>query len=76
MSQLNWAKGPLRSQRLLAVGFGETQDAATGLRVTSWIMIERITAIRRDRLGTLLGRVPRETEVALDRALAVLLGIG
>ncbi len=47
-----------------------------GLRAASWIMVERITAIRRERIGARLGCLPREAQVALDRALVVFLGIG
>jgi len=41
----------------------------------SWIMADKITTIRRDHVGHVIGQVPSEAMVRLDRSLAVFLGI-
>jgi mRNA interferase MazF len=41
----------------------------------SQIMVGKIFAVRRDKLGTKIGRVSDETLVALNRMLAVVVGI-
>jgi mRNA interferase MazF len=47
----------------------------TGLGQPSRIMVDKITTIRRDNLGTHLGRLPEADLVRLDRALVVFLGL-
>jgi mRNA interferase MazF len=47
-----------------------------GLRASCWIMADKITAVRRRRLGHLIGRVDRRTIRQLNRSLFVFLGLG
>lgn len=42
----------------------------------SWVMVEKVTAIRRDRAGRVIGRLGEDETVALQRSLAVVLGFG
>ena len=46
------------------------------LQQPSWIMVDKLTAIRRDRVGQVLGRPSDEEMLALSRSLAVFLGFG
>ncbi len=46
------------------------------LAAPCWVMVEKITAIRRDRACGTVGRLSRGEMLALDRALAVVLGFG
>lgn len=46
------------------------------LREPSWIMVDKIVAVSRQRIGRVLGRLRREDQLRLDRALVTLLGIG
>ena len=46
------------------------------LAATSWIEVEKITTVRRDRLGPHIGALPPEAMAALNRSLLVFLGIG
>jgi mRNA interferase MazF len=55
----------------IAVGAG----SATGLHAPSQIMVDKIVAIRRDHCSEPVGRISAETLIALDRALAVVLGL-
>jgi mRNA interferase MazF len=50
--------------------------AVSGLASPSYIAIEKITTIRRDRVGQVLGRLTDDELVALTRSLAVFLGFG
>ncbi|MCX7381059.1 MAG: type II toxin-antitoxin system PemK/MazF family toxin [Alphaproteobacteria bacterium] len=50
--------------------------AVSGLSSPSYIAIEKITTIRRDRVGQVLGRLTDDELVALTRSLAVFLGFG
>ena len=49
---------------------------ALPLREASFIMADKVMTVRRAKVGPVIGRLPRETQVALDRALVVFLGIG
>jgi mRNA interferase MazF len=42
----------------------------------SWIMADKITTIRRDHVGQLIGKVSSEAMGRLDRSMAVFLGMG
>lgn len=42
----------------------------------SWIMADKITTIRRDHVGQLIGTVPGEAMGRLERSLVVFLGMG
>lgn len=55
----------------LQVQAGET----TGLRVTSEIMVEKILAVRRERIQRTAGRVEADTLSQLDGLLALVLGL-
>jgi mRNA interferase MazF len=46
------------------------------LRGASWVMVDKLTSIRRDRVGGALGRISDDEAVALNRSLAVFLGFG
>jgi len=52
-------------------------DAApgTGLAVPSFAMLDRITTASRDKLGVVIGRVDDATMLAVNRALALFLGL-
>lgn len=47
----------------------------TGLRQTSFIMPEKIFAVRRDKCGSVIGRVPAGTATLLNAMLAEVLGL-
>jgi mRNA interferase MazF len=49
---------------------------ATGLRVESEIMVDKMTAARRERIRQRIGSVPRERLAVVDRALRVWLSLG
>ena len=49
---------------------------ASGLRQPSHIAVEKITAVRRDRIGARIGQINAEEVAALNRSLAVFLGFG
>lgn len=46
------------------------------LRAPSWVMVDKVTSIRRDRVGAVIGRLSDEEAMALNRSLAVFLGFG
>ena len=48
---------------------------ASGLRVRSQIMTDRILAVPRERVRQVIGQVNRETRERLDRALLLVLGL-
>ena len=48
---------------------------ATGLRVRSHLMVDKIATVPRERCQSLLGHLPSTDIVRLNRALAVFLGI-
>ncbi len=50
--------------------------AALRLAAPSWVMVEKITSIRRDRAREILGCLSTSEMVALGQSLAVLLGFG
>jgi mRNA interferase MazF len=45
------------------------------LATTSWVQIDKVTTMRRSRMGPVIGRIPEETGVELNRLLASFLGI-
>jgi mRNA interferase MazF len=51
-------------------------DARTGLAQPSFAMLDRLTTAPRDKLGKTIGRVDDVTLLAVNRALAVFLGLG
>jgi mRNA interferase MazF len=46
-----------------------------GLRLRSQIMTDRLIALRRDRVRSVIGRIDAETSEKLDRALLLVLGL-
>ncbi len=50
-------------------------DEQNGLRVNSWLMVDKITTVPKKRVGLLVGRLAGEDIVRLNRAVLVFLGI-
>ncbi len=48
----------------------------TGLERVSQIMVDKLTMVRRASLGQRVGRVDAKTMVAVEKSLAVFLGLG
>ena len=48
---------------------------ATGLVVTSQVMIDKATTVRREKIGSLIGRLEADRLIEIERCLAVFLGI-
>jgi mRNA interferase MazF len=46
-----------------------------GLRETSGLMVDKVTTVRRSKLGERVGRLASEDMVRLERALLVFLGL-
>jgi mRNA interferase MazF len=51
-----------------------TAGPQTGLTSASSIAVEKITAVRRERVGQIIGRLADDELLALNRSLAVFLG--
>lgn len=47
-----------------------------GLKQRSQIMIDKIVALRRERMGSRIGRLDADTLVRVNRSLALFLGLG
>ncbi|HEY2071164.1 MAG TPA: type II toxin-antitoxin system PemK/MazF family toxin [Rhizomicrobium sp.] len=50
-------------------------NATNGLRLTSRLMVDKITTVSKKRLGERIGRLADEDMVRLNRAMMVFLGI-
>lgn len=50
-------------------------DAGSGLRKPSQVMIDKAMTVRRERLGSPIGRIDEDTLLQIERRLAVFLGI-
>lgn len=50
-------------------------DGQNGLRLTSRLMVDKITTVPKGRLGACMGRLPAPELVRLNRAIAVFLGL-
>lgn len=50
-------------------------DGQNGLRLTSRLMVDKITTVPKSRLGECIGRLPTPELVRLNRAIAVFLGL-
>lgn len=48
---------------------------SNGLRAVSQIMIDKVTAVRRDRIGKTVGRLDDGTMIRVNRAVALWLGL-
>lgn len=46
-----------------------------GLAETSWLMVDKIVSVRREKIGRQLGKLGAHDLVRLDRALIVFLGL-
>ena len=46
-----------------------------GLRSLSFLMVDKVTTVRKDRLGDKLGRLDEEDVTRLNRAIMVFLGL-
>ena len=63
----------LRSAPLLRVDVAPGPD--TGLRSASQIMIDKVTTIRREKVGGIIGHVDDDTLARVSRTLARFLGL-
>ena len=63
----------LRAAPLLRIAL--EPDSDNGLRKKSQIMVDKIQTVPRNKVGTTIGTLHEDTLVAVDRALAVFLGI-
>ncbi|MEO6079050.1 MAG: type II toxin-antitoxin system PemK/MazF family toxin [Steroidobacteraceae bacterium] len=50
-------------------------EAGNGLRKRSQIMVDKAQTVPRDKVGAIVGKLHADTLLAVDRALAVFLGI-
>jgi len=50
-------------------------DEDNGLNVSSQIMVDKILALRRERIGKRIGRISDEVLVELNRSLALFIGL-
>ena len=50
-------------------------DSQNGLRLTSRLMVDKITTVPKSRLGECIGRLSAAELVRLNRAIAVFLGL-
>ena len=48
---------------------------ATGLRETSWAMLDRITTAPREKIGGVIGQADTSTMQTINRLLALVLGL-
>lgn len=46
------------------------------LQAASWIMVDKVTAVMRAKIGVRIGRIAAEDMARLERAIVVFLGIG
>lgn len=53
-----------------------TADEDNGLGKDSFLMVDKITTVRRSNVGTVLGRLEATTLVEVERRLLVFLGFG
>jgi mRNA interferase MazF len=68
---------PITSTLVDASLFRITLDPSTenGLKKISQIMLDKVTSVRRERVGKVVGQLSDETMIGVTRALAVWLGI-
>jgi mRNA interferase MazF len=69
---------PITSTIVDAPIFRITVEPSTGngLKTVSQIMIDKITAVRRERLGNVIGHMEEDSLVRVTRAIALWFGIG
>lgn len=51
------------------------RDAQNGLRMPSQVVVHRISSVRRDKIGAVIGHLDDMTMLAVTRAMAVFLGL-
>ena len=51
-------------------------DPTNGLRLASQIMVDKAMTIRRERIGRVFGQLTPEAMLAVNRSLALFLGLG
>ncbi len=69
---------PITSQNVAAplVRFQIEPSATLPLKRACWIEVDMITAVRRSRIGPIIGRINNADLVRLNGALTIFLGIG
>lgn len=50
-------------------------EPENGLKKASYIMVDKVMSVRRERLGQPIGRISKEQIVQLNRALAFVVGL-
>jgi len=50
-------------------------DAQNGLRIPSQVMVHRISSVRREKIGAVIGHLDDVTMLAVSRAMVVFLGL-
>ena len=50
-------------------------SSSNGLRSISQIMVDKVTAVRRDRIGKAIGRLDDNTMIRVNRAVALWFGL-
>lgn len=50
-------------------------NAQNGLRIPSRLMVDKLTTVRKDKLGARIGRLDQEDIVRLNQAILVFLGL-
>jgi mRNA interferase MazF len=63
----------LRATPLLRIAVDPNTD--NGLRKKSQVMVDKVQTVPRERVGSIIGKLHQDTLVAVERALAVFLGI-
>jgi mRNA interferase MazF len=63
----------LRATPLLRIAVDPSTD--NGLRKKSQVMVDKAQTVPRERVGLIIGRLHQDTLLAVERALAVFLGI-
>jgi mRNA interferase MazF len=68
---------PITSEIVDAPDFRLTMDPSpgNGLRRVSQLMIDKLVSVRRQRIGTVIGRLDATTLIRVNRAMVVWLGI-
>jgi mRNA interferase MazF len=63
----------LRATPLLRIAVDPSTD--NGLRKQSQVMVDKVQTVPRESVGSIIGKLQQDTLVAVERALAVFLGI-
>ncbi len=50
-------------------------NAQSGLQKTSQVMVDKAVTVKREKIGQTIGRIDADAMVAIERSLAVFLGI-